>query len=176
MTAVAVSPSVEYASAFLAMLDDFDANDPHNTEFYAPAREDFGAYVRSLLDEEAGRNLPQDSVPCTHRWLISSKGKLVGVSRLRHNIGTPFLAQNGGHIGFDVAPSERRKGYGHLALSVALREARRIGLGRVLLYTAEDNAPSRATIQRAGGELDGISFSEFWQERLYSYWLAVPEA
>ena len=54
MNVVAVAPSVEYVSAFLAMLDDFDANDPHTTEFYAPARQDFAAYVGSLIDEEEG--------------------------------------------------------------------------------------------------------------------------
>jgi predicted acetyltransferase len=173
MDAIAIVPSVQYAKAFVAMLDDFDANDPHNTEFYAPARKDFSAYVQSLLDEEAGRNLPEGYVPCTHRWLVSSD-HLVGVTRLRHNIDTPFLAQHSGHIGYDVAPSERRKGYGHLALSVALCEARRLGLGRLLLYTAEDNAPSRATIERAGGQLESISFSEFWNERLCTYRLTVP--
>jgi predicted acetyltransferase len=174
MNGVAVVPSVEYASAFLTMLDDFDTNDPYNTEFYAPARRNFGTYVQGLLDEEAGRNLPEGYVPCTHRWLVSPDGQVVGVTRLRHNIETPFLAQHGGHIGFDVAPSRRRKGYGHLALAVALREARRIGLGRVLLYAAEGNAPSRVTIERAGGELEGISFSEIWNEHLCKYWLAVP--
>jgi len=176
MTAVAVTPSVRYATAFLAMLDDFDANDPSNAEFYAPARGDFGAYVQSLIDEEAGRNLPPGFVPCTHRWLISPEDRLLGVTRIRHNISTPFLAQHGGHIGYDVRPSERRNGYGHLALSVALQEARSIGLGRVLLYAAEDNAPSRATIERAGGKLTSISFSEFWHERLCTYWLVLPEA
>ena len=176
MNAIAVAPSVEYESAFLVMLDDFDANDPHNTDFYAPARANFSAYVRSLLDEEAGRHLPEGYVPCTHRWLVSATGKVVGVTRLRHNIETPFLAQHGGHIGYDVAPTERRKGYGQLALSVALREACRLGLGRVLLYTAEVNAPSRATIERAGGRLESVSFSAFWNERLCTYWLFVPGA
>jgi predicted acetyltransferase len=172
MNAVAVIPSVEYAKAFVAMLDDFDANDPHNTEFYAPARRNFDAYVQSLLDEEAGRNLPDNYVPCMHRWLVAS-GRVVGVIRLRHNIETPFLTQHGGHIGYDVAPSERGKGYGHLALFVALLEAHRLKLGRVLLYTAEDNAPSRATIERAGGKLEKISYSEFWNEHVCTYWLSV---
>ena len=174
MSAVAVAPSVEYAGAFLAMLDDFDANDPHNTEFYAPARRNFAAYVQSLNDEEAGVNLPEGYVPCTHRWMLSTDGAIVGVTRLRHNISTPFLAQHGGHIGYDVAPSRRKRGYGHLALAIALREARRVGLSRVLLYTSEGNVPSRATIERAGGTLEGISYSEFWNERLCEYWISVP--
>jgi predicted acetyltransferase len=174
MSAVAIAPSVEYADAFLAMLDDFDTNDPHNTEFYAPARRDFVAYVQSLRDEEAGINLPKGYVPCTHRWLLSPDGAIVGVTRLRHKIDTPFLAQHGGHIGYDVAPSKRKRGYGHLAMAVGLREARRVGLSRVLLYTGEENLPSRATIERAGGTLEEVAYSEFWKERVCKYWVSVP--
>lgn len=173
MDAVAVPPSEEHEQAFIAMLDDFDMNDPHNTEFYAPARRDFRVYVRSLKDEEAGLNLPEGYVPCTHRWLLSPDGQVVGVTRVRHRIDTPFLAEHGGHIGYDVAPSMRRRGYGHFAMAVALVEARRLGLSRVLLCASEDNAPSRATIERAGGVLESTPYSEFWNERLCRYWVAV---
>jgi predicted acetyltransferase len=173
MNVLAIKPSIEYAAAFVAMLDEFDAIDPHNTEFYSPARADFRAYVQSLKDEEAGANLPPGFVPCTHRWLVTSDGEVVGVSRLRHSISTPFLAQHGGHIGYDVAPSRRGNGYGHFALAVALREARRIGLDRVLIYAAEGNAPSRATVKRAGGVLDSVNYSEFWNEPLCKYWVTL---
>ena len=174
LSATAVAPTTVLESAFLAMLDDFDARGPHNTEFYAPARVDFAAYVQGLKDEEAGVNLPDGFVPCTHRWLVTGAGAVAGVTRLRHSIGTPFLAQSGGHVGYDVAPSYRGRSLGHLALATALAEARRIGLGAVLLYTGEDNAPSRATIERAGGVLEGIAYSEFWQEPLCKYWITVP--
>jgi len=105
MTVIVRYPSAEFQQAFLAMLADFDAHDASNAEFYAPAKSDFKAYVQSLLDEELGLNLRDGWVPCTHRWLVNAGGSIVGVTRLRHNINTPFLADNAGHIGFDVAPS-----------------------------------------------------------------------
>jgi len=46
-----IASSCELQSAFLAMLDDFERRDPHNTGFYAPARAGFAKYVQSLLDE-----------------------------------------------------------------------------------------------------------------------------
>ena len=174
MRASAIPPAASNEPAFLEMLADFEARDPRNAEHYAPARSDFAAYVQGLLDEERGKNLRAGWVPCTHRWLIGPAGAVVGVARLRHSINTPFLAENGGHIGYDVAPSQRRKGYGHCALSTALFEARRIGLTRVLLCTGQDNAASRAVIERQGGELESVSYSEFWGEQLCRYWVRVP--
>ena len=174
METVAARPSLEFKQSFLAMLEDFELNDPENAAFYAPAREDFEKYVGALLDEEAGLNLKENYVPCSHRWLVSPAYEVVGVARTRHRIDTPFLAENGGHIGYDVAPSSRRKGYGHQALAVALREARRLGLSRVLLYAAEENLASRAVIERGGGILESVAFSDFWQEQLCKYWVSVP--
>lgn len=173
MNAIAIPPSLEYGDAFIAMLDDFAANDPPNSGYHALARRDFAEYVQHLKDQEAGVNLPAGFVPCTHRWLVSPEGAVVGVTRLRHEISTPFLAQHGGHIGYEVAPSTRRNGYGHFALAVALEEAGRLGLDRVLLYTAEGNAASRATVERAGGVLEGIAYSEHWNERLCTYWITI---
>ena len=176
MPARAIAPSIRYEQGFLSMLDDFDQNDPHNTEFYAPARANFGAYVQSLLDEEHGLNLRDGWVPCTHRWLATQSDEIVGVTRLRHRIDTPFLLENLGHIGFDVAPSHRHRGFGHFALYVAILEAKRLNIARVLLYVAEDNIPSRAVIERAGGQLEQIAYSELWNEQLCKYWLTVETA
>jgi predicted acetyltransferase len=175
MPAVALMPSVEYQHAFLAMLADFDAHDTHNAEFYAPAKSDFRAYVQSLLDEERGLSLREGRVPCTHRWLVTARGAVVGVTRLRHNISTPFLSESAGHIGYDVAPSYRGRGYGHAALRVALGEAGAIGLQRALLFAGANNAPCRSMTERQGGVLESIAFSEFWGEQLCRYWINVPQ-
>ena len=173
MPLLAIAPSIEHKAPFLQMLADFEKHDPSNAEFYFPAKEDFAAYVGSLLEEEQGINLREGWVPCTHQWLLTEQNHVVGVTRLRHRIDTPFLSVNGGHIGYDIAPTHRRKGYGQLALQFSLRRASSLGLSRVLLYTAEDNAPSRAVIERAGGTLEQIAYSEFWHENLCKYWVPV---
>ena len=173
MAVRAIPPSSTHRLAFLAMLDDFAEHDPHNTDYYAPARDDFEAYVRSLIDEERGLNLRDGWVPCTHRWLVTSDNAVAGVTRLRHCLDTPFLLQDGGRIGYDVAPAYRGRSYGHIALRVSLQEAARRGISRVLLYASEDNPASRAVIERAGGVLGSVAYSEFWKERVCKYWLSV---
>jgi predicted acetyltransferase len=99
---------------------------------------------------------------------------VVGVTRLRHHINTLFLANEGGHIGYDVAPSWRGKGYGHLALQAALREAQRLHLDRVLLIADESNLASRRVIERHAGELEAVVFSNHWNQRVCRYWIRVP--
>ena len=176
MPARALAPATELRRSFLSMLEDFDANDRSNAEFYAPAKDDFDAYVESLLDEEQGLNLREGWVRCTHRWLVDERNSIVGVTRLRHRVDTPFLAENGGHIGFDVRPSSRGRGFGHLAMQVSLERAVRLHIPRVLLFAAEDNLASRAVIERAGGVLEKVSYSGFWNAMLCKYWVSAAEA
>jgi predicted acetyltransferase len=173
MSAVIAKPSTTHESAFVAMVTDFETYDAENAGFYAAAKQDFARYVQNLLNEERGINLKEGWVPCTHRWLLERSGAVVGVTRLRHRIDNAFLENEGGHIGYRVAPSWRGKGYGHLALQVALREAQRLRIDRVLLFTDECNAASRRVIERHGGELEAVAFSKHWNQRVCRYWIGV---
>jgi predicted acetyltransferase len=170
----AIPPSTRYELAFLSMLTDLEHGDPHNAGFYAPARHDFATYVQKLLDEEQGLHLVEGWVPCSHRWLVTADNTVVGVCRVRHNIDTVFLADNAGHVGYDIAPSQRGQGYGKFALRTAAQLAQNIGLTRVLIVTAEDNIPSRAILQGQGALLESIAPSDFWGKRLCRYWLDIP--
>ena len=52
---------------------------------------------------------------------------------IRHNLDNYFLASYGGHIGYSVCPSERRKGYAVQMLGLTLEYAKYIHLSRVML-------------------------------------------
>ena len=161
--------------AFLAMLDDYDAHDPENGKFYAAARADFGTYVQRLHDDERGLDLPEGYVPCSHRWLIDQAAEIVGIVRVRHTIGTPFLAEEAGHIGYDVPPARRGRRYGVASLRAGLAEARRLGLTRVLLCADADNPPSWRTIETCGGVLEREFHSEFFSCVVRRYWVELTE-
>ena len=61
-----------------------------------------------------------------------------------------------GHIGYKIRPSERRKGYGKLICRLAIGEARKLGIGDILITCDDDNIGSRKIIEANGGQLQDI--------------------
>ncbi len=166
-------PDEALREAFLRMLDDYDAHDPFDREHFSRARADFGAYVKGLNDEERGLGLQAGFVPCSHRWLVDEEGEIVGVVRVRHTIDHPFLAEEGGHIGYDVPPARRGRGHGTAALRAGLARAHELGLTRVLVCAAADNAASCKVIERCGGLLDRELQSDHFGCLIRRYWIEV---
>lgn len=93
--------------------------------------------------------LPEGIVHSDYFWLVD-EGCFVGYLALRHAL-TPWLLEEGGHIGFSVRPSRRREGHATRALALALPRAAELGLDRVLVTCDDDNDGSRLTIERNRG-------------------------
>jgi len=124
--------------------------------------EDFDAFLAKLERDADEATLPAGRVPSATRWLLHGEAgaeRIVATSRLRFWV-TPALENEGGHIGYDVCPSQRGRGYGHAILRHTLVEARRRGIDRVVVTCDEDNLASRRIIEAAGGELLGRGLSE----------------
>ena len=113
-----------------------------------------GAVVAHLLAQrDPATELPEGKVHCTYLWILDTgdgADEFVGFLALRHSL-TPWLLEEGGHIGYAVRPSRRREGHATRALTLALGQAAALGLERVLLTVEEDNAGSRGVIEHAGG-------------------------
>jgi predicted acetyltransferase len=157
--------------AFQRMLEDYASYDPKNGEFYARGREDFPAYVQSLDDEEHGINIRSGWVPCSHRWLLDDTGAIVGIVRVRQNLNNPFLAEEIGHIGYDVPPSFRGHGYGIACLQAGLDIARTLHLERVLICADTDNPASWRVIEHCGGILEVERYSPNYKKMFRRYWI-----
>lgn len=163
-----VVPAAELRAEFLAMAEEYLAA---GEDRYAPALEDFSAYLRGLGDGLSGANLPAGRVPFSTFWLVAGR-LLLGRSTLRHQL-TPALEYEGGHVGYDIRPSQRRKGYGTLILKLTLVEAQRLGLRRVLLTCDTDNPGSARVIEKNGGVLQDTAISRVTGKQISRYWIEL---
>ncbi len=68
--------------------------------------------------------------------------------------GRSFVpTEDGGHVGYAVGPSERRRGYATQILKMALAHAKGIGLSGIMLGRYSDDLFSIKTIEKRGGVL-----------------------
>jgi len=172
------SPAMRWQAAYLAFLDDFAAASEQRIPGGSGlelARADFAAFVQRLQDDERGVALKPGIVPSSAYWLLrhNADGEMVlGVSSLRHAL-TPALEDVGGHIGYSIRPSERRRGYGTRILALTLTHARALGLERVLITCDTDNTGSARVIEKNGGVLASDGYSELTKTRVSRYWITL---
>lgn len=107
-------------------------------------------------------------------YVRQSDGKIVGMINIRHTHTEP-LNTFGGHVGYSVCPSERKKGYATGMLRAALPHCREIGLTRVLLTAGLENTGSRKTILKNGGIYEATVISPKHHIPVERYWIDVAE-
>lgn len=147
-----IEPSFDFEQAFHSFCKEI----PNDTPIWGIGsmdRNDFHAAVKKSHDHASGKNLPDGMVPATTLWLIRNKETMIATAAIRHVLNERLLYE-GGHIGYCVRPSERRKGYGQKLLALLLHHARNLGLQRVLLTCAKSNIASARVIQKNGGVLE----------------------
>lgn len=169
-----ITPSAAFESAFAAFYADFVAHDPENAGYYRAGVVNFLGYVQSLADEAEGLYMHADYVPCSHFWLVNAEQAIMGAIRVRHSLKNDFLAREGGHIGYDIAPSFRGQGYGKAMLKRVLPKAKALGVERALVIADEDNLASRKVIEANGGQLEGIINGKIYKNPLARYWIDCP--
>jgi len=130
----------------------------------------FAAWVERLRREsDSSTLLDQGLVHASYWWIVEDEGYLGAIS-LRHTLND-FLLRAGGHIGYGVRPSARRRGLATWALGAVLPEARALGLKRVLVTCDDANVASARPIENNGGVLEDIRQTELGQTR--RYWIEL---
>jgi len=131
----------------------------------------FAEYVDTLDQWSRGVDVPEGFVPAT--FLVGIvKGQVVGRLSLRHRLND-FLERIGGHIGYGVVPSYRRKGYATAMLKQAIPIYQKLGLQKVLLTCNIDNIASQKVIESCGGEFEGITNLPELKIQKRRYWIQV---
>lgn len=137
-----------------------------------PTYEDWLSLIRRFPDPES---CPVGKVPShTYLGVRESDGCIVGIIDLRHHIDHPILGLWGGHIGYSVRPSQRRKGYAKQMLRLNLENARKLGLTRVMITCNANNIASEKTICSCGGQYEKTVTVEGRQ--IKRYWIELEES
>lgn len=77
-----------------------------------------------------------------------------------------------GNIGYDVRPSERRKGYAKTMLKLALDICRNMGMSNVLVTCNKGNIASAKTIIAYGGVFEN-EMAEDSGNTVKRYWISL---
>lgn len=128
----------------------------------------YGAVLRGM--QRLRTNPPEGLMPSTLFFFMDDADHLLGFLDVRHRLNEE-LSRVGGHIGYGLVPSARGQHLAPVMLRLGLQQARRLGLGRVLITCNKTNLPSAATIRRCGGTLtgeytrpDGTVTQQYWVE------------
>ena len=189
MTGVLLSaPDVRFHRSYLVAADEFRAagEGQHDGIVSWPAQGDFPGVVftrqgledprefarlvaNRVGDAEEDAPRPPGWTPATYWWMADPEqpDEFVGGISLRHHIDHPVLATVGGHVGYGVRPSARRRGFASAALRQVVPEAAARGIPRLLVTCDLDNVASARTIEANGGVFE----DELQGKR--RYWIAT---
>lgn len=176
MTIALIRPTADLYDSWAAAVAEFGGGHIDGSGLQAPVIP--GRVTLDELIESAARLAdtsvapPEDRVHNDLYWIVDGR-EVVGFLSFRHTLND-WLREAGGHIGYAVRASRRRRGYASAALALALDRAREIGLDRVFITCDDDNIASARTIERAGGVLQDVSDqSERGHALLRRYWVTL---
>ena len=118
-----------------------------------PIDKSYKEFLESLSLSEYKETIPAHLVPATLYFLTDESGTLLGAIHFRHYLND-YLLKFGGHIGYGIRPSQRRKGYATEQLKLMLPIAKASGLDKVLITCDKSNFASAKTIIACGGILE----------------------
>lgn len=172
-----IEPSKEYKDKFAQMVQDYEKNGEREYfDIYKEALDDFNKYVEKLINNSRGIGLPEGWVPCSNLWLVNSEKEILGVIRIRKELNSEFLKNIGGHIGYDISPSNRRNGYGELILKLGLEKVKSINITSALLTYKSNNYASAKVIEKNRGFFDSEILDNESENFFRRYWINITNS
>ena len=157
-----VSPTPTVQASFLAAMEEFAAESVHDSqtahwiERFGQTWHDaagFSSFVAQLRAEETAEP-PEGWVRSSTFWWVDGSSYL-GRIAVRHELND-HLREVGGHIGYDVRPSARRRGHATAMLRGVIPHARTLGVEPALVTCDDDNLGSIRVIETCGGRLEDL--------------------
>lgn len=131
---------------------------------------DYKALINGWKDQKTDTARKQGFVPASMYFLIDENNKVYGALHIRHELND-YLRNYGGHIGYGIRPSERKKGYASKMLSLSLQIVRKLGIEKALITCNKRNTASASTIISNGGILENEVIDD--GEVTQRYWIDI---
>ena len=126
-------------------------------------------WLKKVINDVDVANIRPGRVPAlTYFYVREEDNRVVGMSNIRLRLND-FLRTQGGHIGYCIRPTERRKGYATSMLGESLRVCRVMGIDKVIVTCDTVNIASAKTIQNNGGVLDAEFYSDVFKTDIQRY-------
>ena len=159
---------IEYLDEFVKYGSDINGSGSLDKIYYGYTFEEALDRCLKMEDEEYAKSVGR----CQSRTFLlirENDNKIVGTINVRWNLNEAML-RFGGHIGYGIRPTERRKGYNKINLYLGMLEAKKVGLEKVMLDCDVNNLGSNKTLKALGGKLertevdpsDGILTNVYW--------------
>ena len=130
-------------------------------------------FIKKCADYERAETLPEGLVIATQFMLVRlSDNRILGMIQIRHYFND-YLSKYGGHIGYSIRPSERRKGYAKDMLAAVLPFCREINLKKILITCNDNNIASEKTIISNGGIYESTVFEPGENIHLKRFWITL---
>lgn len=167
-------PSIEYVDQIFAYRQEFlDNQDSLNGTASLLKFENPLEWLNWIAKTASKETCPSDMVPGSEFLCIRVlDNRVVGMVNIRHCLND-FLLQYGGHIGYSIRKTERRKGYAKEQLRLALLECKRLGISKVLITCNKCNEGSRKTILSCKGILENEVINPENNVTMQRYWVAL---
>lgn len=171
-------PSMQFKDSFIEAVKEFQNDDDYTTrsQWYrriviSELEANFESFVAGELNQAKEENLEEGRVPCSQYWLVED-GKFIGRVSVRHRLNERLMTI-GGHIGYDIRPSMRGRGYGNKILELALAKAKELGIERALVTCDLRNIASRKIIEKNGGVLENQIPNPEMDSDALRFWIEI---
>lgn len=170
-------PSIERKNEAIQYINEFYE---HNSEINGTGGlnryiNDYEGWLKKIKEDLTIKPSEERVPSSTYFTIRRSDNKIIGMINFRYCLNKS-LEKYGGHIGYGIRPTERRKEYAKIQLYLCLLEVKKLKLNKVRVDCFDTNIGSEKTILALGGVYDGSIFIEEKNKILKKYWIDVEKS